>query len=128
MRMDIKKRTSHFIISLLVTVVVVRIFLYFFPNINLTLGSYNIHHLFTGTVLLIIAFILILHNIINNYTIILAGIATGFITDELVYLLGTNGSDLAYSSSVSFWGMVIVTGIVIIITQSVYYYRKKRGK
>ncbi len=114
--MDIKKRTSIFISSLLITLIVLRIFLSIFPSANLDIGKYNIHHLFVGAFLIIVAVIFFVFDIVNNFLIVLAGFSSGLILDEIVYLIATDGSDASYLTAVSLLGVIISTSIIIVIT------------
>ena len=114
--MDIKKRTSIFIGSLLITLIVLRIFLSIFPSSNLDIGKYNIHHLFVGAFLIIVAVIFFVFGIVNNFLIALAGFSSGLILDEIVYLIATDGSDASYLTAVSLLGVIISTSIIIAIT------------
>ena len=114
--MDIKKRTSIFISALIITLIVLRIFLSNFPSANLDIGKYNIHHLFVGAFLIIVAIIFFVFNIVNNFLIALAGFSSGLILDEIVYLIATDGSDASYFTSVSLLGAITSTAIIIVIT------------
>lgn len=124
--MHLKKKVIRFVFSLMITFFLLRFFLFFFPSANLTFGKYNIHHFYSGAFLLVIVGIFFLADIINGYTTTLAGIASAFILDELIYLIATDGSDQAYLSSVSLWGSIIVISIVLIITGGVYYYAHRK--
>ncbi len=126
--MNQKQNLIYFISSTLLTILILRLFLYFNPFFNLNISSINIHHLYTGTIWLVIAAIFFINNITNKYTIIAAGIGTGLITDELIYLIATDGSDSAYLTSISVYGMLILTAITILITLLVYYYKNKKRR
>ena len=123
--MDLKKRTRIFISSLLITIAATRILLFFFPSANLSILSYNVHHLFTGVVLTIVSSIFLVLNIINRYTIILAAVGSGLMVDQMVYLISTDGSDLAYSSNISLLGAAMTSAIVLAITLIAYKYKKR---
>ncbi|HEY3486695.1 MAG TPA: hypothetical protein VGL10_01400, partial [Gammaproteobacteria bacterium] len=45
------KRALLLVLSILITFVVLRAYLHLFPGTNLNVGAYNIHHLFTGLLL-----------------------------------------------------------------------------
>ena len=75
--------------------------------------GYNIHHLFTGAILLIFSTLLLVNRINNKLVIMVSGIGT-LIADQIIYLIATDGSDAAYLSAVSLNG-AIVLGILIII-------------
>ena len=104
-----------FTIVLLATLFVVRISLFIFPFSNVNLGPYNIHHLFLGAFLLVLAVILLIIGIHNKLVIIFAGVSSALVIDEITYLIATDGSDLAYLTPISFWGAVVLTLIVLFI-------------
>lgn len=126
--MNIKKKISLFLVSLLLTLFLLRIFLYFFPSTNFNVGSYNIHHLYLGSFLIIVLAILLLFEIANNIVVILSGLSSALILDELIYLIVTDGSDKSYLSSVSLVGVIVVTSIIFMVTGFIYCIKKlKRG-
>lgn len=126
--MYLKKRMSHFVFSLMITFFLLRFLLFFFPAANLTLGKYNIHHLYIGAFLLVLMSIFFLADIMNSYTTVLAGVASALVLDELIYLIATDGSDRAYLLPVSLWGSIIIISIVLIITGGMYYYAQRKKK
>lgn len=109
------KRILLFIGAELAVFVISRIMLFFFPFTNLNLGTYNIHHLFTGAFLLVVAVIFLVLGFANHTLILMAGGASGLVLDEIVYLIATDGSDIAYLTPVSFIGAVVLIIITILI-------------
>ncbi|MBS3168356.1 hypothetical protein J4216_04480 [Candidatus Woesearchaeota archaeon] len=122
--MNLKQKLSYFSIALVITFISLRIYLLIFPFSNLNIGNYNLHHLYTGAFLLVIIFILLLFDIINKYTLILGGIFSAFILDELVYLIFTDGSDLSYLTPISFYGGLIFVFLVLLFIIILYYFKK----
>lgn len=118
--MQIKSRIKIFISSLLLTIILLRIFLFVFPSANFNLGKYNIHHLFVGAFLLIVALIFFILNIANNFIIALAGFSSALVLDEIIYLIATDGSDASYLTRVSLWGAIILTSIIIVFAIILY--------
>jgi len=112
------KRSLLLIFSLLATFIFLRVSLYLSPNSNFDVAGYNIHHLYTGIVVLTLAVIPLLlfsnPGRIVDGLIIAFGVGLSLVLDEWVYLIATDGSDAAYLTPVSFWGGVIVMAIVII--------------
>ena len=47
-----KKRIILILVSLLITFIFLRIYLHLFPDTNLDVAGYNIHHLYTGLLLI----------------------------------------------------------------------------
>lgn len=123
--MKSKQKINIFTTALLLMFIITRIYLWFFPHANINLGPYNVHHLYVGAVLLILAVILIILGISNHFVIILAGISSALILDQLVFLTATDGADLTYLGKTSWWGGIIVVLIVVVLAQSVYWLQRK---
>jgi hypothetical protein len=106
------------LLATLGTVVLMRVVLHNFPSLNMDVGGFNIHHLYTGALLLIGSGLpLILqspHGRRRWVLTILFGIGLGFVLDEWVYLLITDGSDEAYLSLRSLAGAVLFTGMTAV--------------
>ena len=126
--MELKKRLSVFITSLLFTIVLLRVFLSISPSTNLHFFGYNIHHLFIGAFLIVITLILFLFDIINKFTIMLAGISSALVLDEIIYLIATDGSDASYLTLTSLWGAIFLTGIILIFAIILYNQQKHKFK
>ncbi|MBI2652819.1 hypothetical protein HYX00_05110 [Candidatus Woesearchaeota archaeon] len=126
--MKINQRLKIFIISLIFTMPALRIYLLLFPSSNLYIFGYNIHHLFIGAFLIVIVLLLFIFDIINKLTIMLAGVSSALILDEIVYLIATDGSDISYLSSVSLFGAMILTAIILILAIVLYNQQKHKSK
>ena len=109
------KHTLLLVSSLVITFIVLRVSLYISPNSNFDVGPYNIHHLFTGLLVLTLAGIplLLLENKgrIADLLMIGFGVGLSMALDEWVYLIATDGSDTSYLLPVSLWGGVLVVGV-----------------
>lgn len=107
-----KRRAGLLVGSLVATFLVLRLYLYFSPDSDFNVGPYNIHHLFTG--LLLVTFCGIVVILFKGRSRLLDGATVGFgvglsmALDEWVYLITTNGSNASYLLPVSFWGGVIM--------------------
>lgn len=112
------KQILLFIVSLITTFVVLRVSLYISPNSNFDVAGYNIHHLYTGLVILTIAVIPIILfpqcAKINLPAIVIFASGLSMALDEWVYLIATDGSDAAYLLPISLWGAIIVIGLTCI--------------
>ena len=124
--MEIKKRFQTYVISLLITVIVIRTFLTVLPFFNFNLGHYNIHHFFVGALLIIISILCLIVNIAEKFSIIIAGIGSALVLDEIVYLIATDGSDLSYLTPLSLIGSIILNASILILIIILYYNAKKR--
>ena len=124
-----KYRGYYFIIPFILTITIIRFYLFLFPHVNLYVSSYNVHHLFVGAFFLIIITILLIFNITHPLVIIAAGINSALIVDEITYLIATDGSDLAYFAPISWWGEISITIIImsiIYITRKIILQKKRR--
>ena len=112
------KRTALILASLFFTFVLLRIYLHLFPGTNLDIGDYNIHHLFTGLLLISLGGLpLVIFNGSNrllDIAAIIFGVGLSMALDEWVYLIATDGSDAAYLLPVSYWGGAIMIGLAMI--------------
>jgi len=121
-----KKRALLILGSMIGAFIILRVALNFSPDSDFNVGSYNIHHLFTG--LLFITFCGIPLTIFHKTSKLMDVMAIGFgaglgmALDEWVYLIATDGSNASYLLPVSFWGGVVMVGItslyIIILLRS----------
>jgi len=106
--------------SLALTFVVLRTCLYLSPGSNLDVGPYNIHHLFTGLLLIVAAGIPLVvvagHTQLHDVCAPVFGTGLGLALDEWVYLIATDGSDASYLLPVSFWGGAVMVGLAALYT------------
>jgi hypothetical protein len=121
-----RDKVWYFAIPLIIAIAIPRLVLYFSPHINFDVGAYNVHHLYWAAFLLVITCIFLIFNYINKITIVLAGVSSGLVLDEIIYLIATDGSDLSYLTATSFWGMIIFVILTLVILGGVYYAKQKR--
>ncbi len=97
-------------LSLCLTVVAFRFFLWFFPEIDFVIAGYPVHHLFSGLVLIVLAGIplILRHGPFPGRSLLVSGfgIGLGMALDEAVYLIATGATNSEYSLPVSLWGAV----------------------
>ena len=101
--------------SLILTFVAVRVWLSFSPDADFNVGPYNIHHLFTGLILVALGGIPLAlfegnHRLLDLATVVF-GSGLCLALDEWVYLIATDGSNASYLLPISFWGGVIMVGL-----------------
>ena len=122
------RRVALVLGSLVVTFIVLRIYLQLFPGTNFDVAGYNIHHLYTGLLLLTLGGLPLIFFSDNNCKLDLAAIMFGsglsMALDEWVYLIATDGSDTSYLLPVSFWGAVIVIGLVLVYAVGIILWAK----
>lgn len=104
------KRARVLAVSVLVTFAVMRAYLHTFPNTDLIVAGYGIHHLFTGLVLVtlggIAAAVLPHSSALSSIALITFGVGLSLALDEWLYLIVTDGTNQSYLLPVSFWGGV----------------------
>lgn len=105
--------------SLILTFILLRVWLHTFPNSDLNIGPYNIHHLYTGLLLITICGIPLSLFHVNNRILNIAALGFGaglsMALDEWIYLIATDGSNSSYLLPVSLWG-----GIILILIAALY--------
>jgi hypothetical protein len=101
-------RTIVLAAAMTVTFVVMRVYLHLSPNTDLNVAGYNVHHLFTGVVLLTLggipAVLLRANHHLALPSIALFGVGLSLTLDEWLYLIVTDGTNAAYITPVSFLG------------------------
>jgi len=119
--------------SMAVTFSVMRVYLHASPNSDFNVAGYNIHHLFTGLILLTLggipAVILPPAHRLARLSIALFGIGLALALDEWLYLIVTDGSNASYLLPVSFWGGLVAVALAIVYAAAVYQLtvRARRG-
>lgn len=132
--MSLNKRRSVLVLSsLLLTFVMLRLYLHLFPGANFDVGAYNIHHLFTG--LLLVTFgglpLVLFHGNSRRLDVasITFGVGLSMALDEWVYLIATDGSDMSYLLPISFWGGVVMISLALgyALTMVIVAHRSERA-
>ena len=105
-----------FLTSLIAPIVALRTIMWFTPNSDLMVGAYNIHHLYTGLLLITgggvpLALFRGSSNRWLDVATVTFGVGLGLALDEWVYLIATDGSNASYLLPVSFWGSIIMIGL-----------------
>lgn len=110
----VRRNLALLLLSLCATVVLLRISLALSPDSDLNVGSYNVHHPFTGLLLVTLGGVPLA--LFRGSTrrldacLLLFGVGLGMALDEWVYLIATDGSNASYLLPVSLWGAVVVVG------------------
>ncbi|HJU74843.1 MAG TPA: hypothetical protein VJ717_13960 [Gemmatimonadaceae bacterium] len=112
-----KRRGWILIVTMAASFLVMRGSMALRPDADFNVAGYNIHHLFTGLLILTICGIpLIIGNVqgrMGDWLTAGFGIGLALALDEWVYLIATDGSNASYLLPVSFWGGVIIVGAAI---------------
>ena len=100
--------------SMIATFVIVRTALYFSPNTDFNIGAYNVHHLFTGILLITLCGIASVlcrsETRATRAATIGFGVGLSLALDEWVYLIVTDGSNASYLLPISFIGGALMVG------------------
>ncbi len=124
----IKKNGIILLCSMSLTFALFRAYLHFFPNTDLNVGSYNIHHLFTGLLLIAVGGIPLAIFDAGSRRLDLArwifGVGIGMALDEWVFLIATDGSNASYLLPVSFWGGAVVIGLACLYTAALLFFSR----
>jgi hypothetical protein len=101
--------------AVLVTFAALRISLHLSPDSDFDVAGYNVHHLFTGLLLITAGGVPLA--VFRGSTrrldlcLIVFGAGLAMALDEWVYLIATDGSNASYLLPVSFWGGIAVVGL-----------------
>ena len=125
----VKKNGVVLLCSMGLTFALLRAYLHFSPDTDLNIGQYNIHHIFTGLLLIAAGGIPLAVLDASTRRLGLArwifGAGLGMALDEWVYLIATDGSNASYLLPVSFWGGVVVIGVALAYTVTLMYFGRR---
>jgi hypothetical protein len=101
-------------VSIAATFVLLRLWLHNSPDSDFDVAGYNVHHLFTGLLLVVAGGVPLAlfrgHTRRMQAALVVFGVGLGMALDEWVYLIATDGSNASYLLPVSFWGGLVVVG------------------
>lgn len=128
----VKKNGAALLCSMGLTFALLRAYLHFSPNTDLNVGHYNIHHLFTGLLLIAAGGIPLAIMEASTRGLKLArwifGAGLGMALDEWVYLIATDGSNASYLLPISFWGGVVVIGLALAYTAALMFFTRSADR
>ncbi|MFN0119923.1 MAG: hypothetical protein ACKV2V_05420 [Blastocatellia bacterium] len=110
---EIRRNATLVAGSMLATFAALRLYLSFAPDTDLNVGPYNIHHLYSGLLVLIAGAIplALFREKRITWPLLALGAGLGMTLDEWVFLIATNGSNTAYLAPVSWWGAVVMIAL-----------------
>ena len=112
------------LLPMLATFVGQRLYLHLIRVQHIYPGGYLLHHLFTGTLVVIPSAFILAFGTRNRLLTLAApaalGIGSALILDEIVYLVATNATDQDYISPLSFWGGAILVSLAVIFLLLLY--------
>jgi len=113
------------------TFAALRAWLWITPNADFDVLGYNIHHLFTGLLLITLGGVPLA--VFRGQTRrldaarVVFGVGLGLALDEWVYLIATDGSNASYLLPISFWGGVVVVGLALgyLVVLAMYAHQRR---
>lgn len=116
--------------SLLITFVVIRAMLHSSPDSDFDVAGYNIHHLFTGILLLTAGGIPLAlfpgRSLLLDLSALLFGSGLSLVLDEWVYLIATDGTNASYLLPVSVRGGIIMVTLAALYIAMLYTVSNRR--
>jgi hypothetical protein len=124
-----KRRAILLVLSLVVPFALLRLYLYFSPDSDFQVGPYNIHHLFTGLLLITFCGIAVIlfkgRSRVLDVATVGFGIGLSLALDEWVYLITTDGSNASYLLPISFWGGVVMIALACVYIAILYWFSRR---
>ena len=118
--------------ALVVPFVVLRVALFIDPNADFNVAGYNIHHLYTGLLLITLGGLpLALFRGASRWLDLAAvvfGVGLSLALDEWVYLIVTDGSNASYLLPVSFWGGLVMIALACGYVAVLVIVQRRRGE
>lgn len=130
----VRRNALLLLASVAATVIILRIWLHASPNADFDVGGYNVHHLFTGLLLITAGGVPLAmfrgSTRRLDFALVCFGAGLGLALDEWVYLIATDGSNAAYLLPISLWGAFAVVGLAcgyILLLVTVRMRQTRRG-
>lgn len=120
------------VLSMAVTFIGLRVALHISPDSDFNVGPYNIHHLFTGVLLIAAGGIPLAvfrgSTVKLDLALLVFGAGLAMALDEWVYLVATDGTNASYLLPVSLWGGLVVTGLACLYAAALVAIRLRRKR
>jgi hypothetical protein len=128
--MNTRRRAVIIGASMILTLIIVRSLLQMSPNSDFNVAGFNIHHLFTGLILITISGIpLILfskQSLVFDVLSAMFGIGLSLALDEWVYLIVTDGTNASYLLPVSLKGGIAMVALAAAYVAILYILSKDK--
>lgn len=127
----VRRNALLLIVAIALTFSILRILLHQSPDSDFNVGQYNIHHLFTGLLLITAGGVPLA--VFRGSTrrldlaLVVFGAGLGMALDEWVYLIATDGSNASYLLPVSFWGGLAAVGLACAYAAGFWIGRGRRS-
>ena len=128
--MNTRRRAVIIGASMILTLIIVRSLLQMSPNSDFNVAGFNIHHLFTGLILITISGIpLVLfpkQSLVFDLLSGMFGIGLSLALDEWVYLIVTDGTNASYLLPVSLKGGITMVALAAAYVAILYILSKDK--
>jgi hypothetical protein len=128
--MNTRRRATIIGASMILTLIIIRSLLQMSPNSDFNVAGYNIHHLFTGLLLITVSGIpLVLfskQSIVFDLLCAMFGIGLSLALDEWVYLIVTDGTNASYLLPVSLKGGIAMVALAAAYVGILYMLSKDK--
>jgi hypothetical protein len=124
------RRARILVVSLIATFAIARALLGLSPNSDFDVVGYNVHHLFTGLLLIVAGGVPLAlfpgqSRLLDAATIAFgAGLALSL--DEWVYLITTDGSNASYLLPISLTGALVMVGLALLYVVLLYLVSRRQ--
>lgn len=112
------KRPTVLAGAMALTFILMRAYLHTSPNTDLDIAGYNIHHLFTGLILVTIGGIAaVVLPTMDRWAlpaVAVVGVGLSLTLDEWLYLIVTDVTNASYLLPVSFWGGLVAVTLAVV--------------
>ena len=124
------RRARIIAVSIIATFVIVRVMLHASPDSDFDVAGYNIHHLFTGLLLIVSGGMPLAlfpgSSRLTDTAAVGFGIGLSLALDEWVYLIATDGTNASYLLPVSLRGGIVMVALAVIYIGVLYIVSGKR--
>lgn len=122
-RFEKKHQVITFVIIMLLTILLTRVLTLVHDPNPIILG-YELHHFYYGVILLIVTTLVMLFgNARQTTSLTLSAVATGWIADELFFVMGRIANE-DYTSTI--WGAVFSAAVVVVLVVIINLFFKKK--
>jgi hypothetical protein len=126
------RRALLVLAALVVPFVALRLYLHRWPDTDLNVGPYNVHHLYTGVLLMTLGGVPLAlfrgTSRLLDAAAVVFGIGLSLALDEWVYLIATDGTNASYLLPVSLWGAVTMIGFACGYAVALWVAGRRRGE
>jgi hypothetical protein len=124
------RRARIIVVSIVATFVIIRLMLHAAPDSDFDVAGYNIHHLFTGLLLIVAGGIPLAlfpgSSRLTDMAAAVFGMGLALALDEWVYLIATDGTNASYLLPVSLRGGIVMVALAVIYIGVLYIVSGKR--